>query len=411
MPPNLNPNTLISEIILPPTGSAAFVMPSLAYGIYSSSAFISGAVDMVAYVYQRLGGNVLDLEIEPSNVYNAYESAILKYSEIMNNHHGKNILFSLLGFNTGTFDSDGNLTSGQSVSLMYAPPFSFGLSRQIGYAYGNEAGVGGNLPLYSASFDIEENVQDYDLQYILQNDPIYSGIIGNNKIVIREVFYKNPRLQWRYFGGYFGNYGYGGGGGVGGGYSGNTNMYLIPTWEDKLRAAQFEDALSVRISHYTYELKNNKIRIFPIPRHYFQQKMWIKFWIPNGSIDSLLSGSMTNGVTGINGPATLPLTNIPFESINSPGKSFIRDYALALCKQTLGRVRSKYDRVPFLNTDVTLDGKDLLAEAKDELKDLVDKLTVYLDKLTNSELAKQNESLLELDMKLKSRIPSRIWKI
>lgn len=404
--PTLNPNSLITELVLPPTGTHSDVVSSLAYGIYTSSAFISGAVDMVAYVYQRLGGNILDLEIEPSNVYNNYESAVLRYSEIINNHHAKNVLFSLLGFPTATFDQDGGIISGTSVSLLYAPPVNFGLSRQIGYQYANEAGIGGTTTIYSASFALTESVQDYDLQQILQSDPVYSGIVGTSKVVITEVFYKNSRLQWRYYGGYFGNYGYGGIGA--GGWAGNTSMYLVPTWEDKLRAMQFEDALNVRVSNYSYQLKNNIIRIFPKPTYYYPTNMWFRFYVQNSSIDSLLSSSFPSP-HGINGYGTLPLTNIPYESINAPGKHFIREYALALCKETLGRVRNKIDTIPIPGDHVKLDGPELLAEAKASLENLNKTFMDYLDKLTNEEMAKRNQAILEADEKLKSRIPCKIW--
>lgn len=418
MPPNLQPTPLNSELILPPTGTYSHVLPALyPNNVYTSSQFISGAVEIVSYIYQRAGGNILDIELLPSNVYNNYQAAILKYSELINNHHAKNILFGLLGLPTGTFDQNGNLSSGVSVSLMYAPPVSFGLSRQIGYQYANEHGIGGTSNVYSASFQLVEGQQDYNLQEILQNDPIYSGIVNSQHIVVRDVYYMNPRLQWRYFGAYFGNYGYGtsGNGGGGGMWAGSTNMYVLPVWEDKLRAMQYEDALNVRVSNYSYEIKNNKIRIFPIPKWFFPEKMWFKFWIPNSElIDALLSGSsgMSSGsLTGINNVNTLPLVNIPLENINSPGKNFIREYCFWLCMQTLGWVRSKYDSVPIPNDHVTLNGKDLLSDAKSELEKLVKDFLEYLTTMTNEEMSKRNESLLDNDMKLKSRIPMGIFVI
>ncbi len=45
-----------------------------------------------------------------SNVYSAYEEAVLEYSYIVNIHQSKNILHSSLGATTGTFDSDGQRT-------------------------------------------------------------------------------------------------------------------------------------------------------------------------------------------------------------------------------------------------------------------------------------------------------------
>lgn len=43
-------------------------------------------------------------------------------------------------------------------------------------------------------------------------------------------------------------------------------------------------------------------------------------------------------------------------------------YVKALCKQIVGRIRSKYDTLPGAGGPVALDGKDLIAEAKEEFE-------------------------------------------
>ena len=40
--------------------------------------FMSGAADQVAYVFKKLGGDVLDVELTPANVYSAYEESVLE---------------------------------------------------------------------------------------------------------------------------------------------------------------------------------------------------------------------------------------------------------------------------------------------------------------------------------------------
>ena len=71
--PTLTPTSQQSAIVLPPTGTAGDVLPSLPFGIYTTGSFISGAVDQVAYTYRKLGGDILDLEIKAENVYANYE--------------------------------------------------------------------------------------------------------------------------------------------------------------------------------------------------------------------------------------------------------------------------------------------------------------------------------------------------
>ena len=149
---------------------------SLAYGIYTAGgdteaevrSFISGAVDQVAYVYNKLGGNVLDLEITPQNVYNAYEEACLEYSYIINTHQAKNVLSDMLGNTTGSFDQDGEFSGNYTTkaNLKY-PRFQLGFAMHVGRGASLHAGVGASQTLYSASFAAVRDQQDYDLQAII----------------------------------------------------------------------------------------------------------------------------------------------------------------------------------------------------------------------------------------------------
>ena len=114
--PTLTPSSETSTIVLPSTGSYSIASTSTnyPYGLYADSDsqlydanFVTGAVEQVTYVYRKLGGDVLDLEITDKNIYASYEEAVLEYSYIVNIHQSKNILHSALGATTGTFDSDG----------------------------------------------------------------------------------------------------------------------------------------------------------------------------------------------------------------------------------------------------------------------------------------------------------------
>ena len=137
--PTLTPTSQQSAIILPPTGTAGDVLSSLPFGIYTSDAFVSGAVDQVAYTYRKIGGDVLDIEIKAENVYANYEEAVLEYSYLVNLHQAKNTLGSTLGNPTGSFDQDGNVVSGQTgVELKY-PKFNFGYAMKVGQQFSHEA--------------------------------------------------------------------------------------------------------------------------------------------------------------------------------------------------------------------------------------------------------------------------------
>ena len=94
--PVLSPSSNSSLVVLPATGTKADVTGSLPFGVYTGADFISGAVDQVAYVYRKLGGEVLDIELTANQVYSAYEESVLEYSYIVNIHQSKNSLLLAL---------------------------------------------------------------------------------------------------------------------------------------------------------------------------------------------------------------------------------------------------------------------------------------------------------------------------
>ena len=90
--PTLTPASTTSVSRLPVTGSTDNVAANLAFGIYSRTEFLQGAKDQVAYVYKKLGGDILDIELTEGQVYAAYEESVLEYSYIINVHQSKNAL-------------------------------------------------------------------------------------------------------------------------------------------------------------------------------------------------------------------------------------------------------------------------------------------------------------------------------
>ena len=273
--PKLTPASTTNSNVLPITGSTTNVVATLPFGVYASSAaFVSGATDQVAYTYKKLGGDVLDIELTEGNVYSSYEEAVLEYSYLINLHQSKNSLASLLGAGTASFDQFGQITaghalSGSNVELKY-PRFDYGYVRKVSDRMITETGLGGTVPVYSASVTRVAGLQDYDLQEIISSsaatdtDVAYFGKVADKRVVIRKVFFKTPRAMWRFYG-YYGGFSVVGNMRTYGQYADDSTFEIIPTWQNKLQAMAYEDALYTRISHYSYEIKNNMLRIYPMP--------------------------------------------------------------------------------------------------------------------------------------------------
>ena len=412
--PTLLPVSNSSKSILPETGSHGNVNRLLPYKIYSdntstlfSGNFVSGAVDQVAYTYKKLGGDVLDIELSEGNVYSAYEEAVLEYSYLINVHQANNALPSFLGHATGTFDHKGELTSGAASGSLKYPKFDYGFSRRISERVGAEVGLKDSVQ-YSASFDVNVGTQDYDLQKIISSaagEP-FTGKISGKKILVKKVYYKTPSAMWRFYGYYgglnvvgnFHNYGQ---------FSDDSSFQLVPSWQNKSQALAFEDAIYTRMSHWSYELRNNKIRLFPIPYGGGPTKMWIEFSVPSSNLEDDTNG--TSGIEGVNNMNTLPFSNLPYDTINSIGKQWIRRFALALSKETLGQVRSKFASLPIPGESVTLNGPDLVSQGKEEQNSLREELKTTLAELTYTRIAEKEAAEIDAAEKVLQRIPYSVF--
>jgi hypothetical protein len=434
--PTLTPDSRTSAIVLPITGAVVNVDTEtnpLPFGIYTNKIedeqsrehFVSGAVDQVAYVFKKLGGDVLDVEITEHQVYAAYEEAVLEYSYIVNLHQTKNALGSSLGDMTGSFDQDGELRKtqdadgadlsaslgGQRIELAY-PKFDISFEKRIGDRVSTEANIGGSQPIYSASIDAVADQQDYDVQALVYSASTsdsalpYFGTLssgnGKKKINIKKVFYKTPHAMWRFYGVY------GGLSAVGnlssyGQFADDSTFEIVPTWQNKSQAKQYEDHIYTRLSHHSYEVRNNKLRLYPVPQDYGPDAFWVEFTVDEQAWTEQDDRNM--GVKGVNNMNTMPFANIPFHNINSIGKQWIRRFALALCKEMLGLIRSKFGSIPIPGESITLNGSDLVTQGKEEQTALRDELKTILDELTYQKLAESNAAIVDSSGKTLQSVP------
>jgi hypothetical protein len=419
MPTNLQPLSTVSAVVLPATGTLTDVESALAYGVYTAAgddqpevrSFISGAVDQVAYVYNKLGGNILDLEITPFNVYNAYEEACLEYSYLINTHQAKNVLSDMLGNTTGSFNQDGELSGSYTTkaNLKY-PRFQLGFAMHIGRGASVHADIGASQTIYSASFSPVRNVQDYDLQAIiysasLSTDVPFYNKVGKNAITVQNVYYKTPKASWRFFGGTaigtLGNlstYGM---------YADDSTFEIVPAWQNTLQAMTYENDLNVRASHWSFKVNNNKLRLYPIPDGNNPDKFWIDFRVAEDAFQE--SPDRMYGADGVNNMNALPFPNVPYQNINSIGKQWIRRFALSLSKETLGQVRSKLGSIPIPGDNVTLNGPALVSEAKEEQRALRDELKQVLDELVYGKLAEGDAQMQKNITDVMAAIPYGIY--
>ncbi len=414
MPTDLQPLSTTSAVVLPATGTHSQVLDDLAYGIYTSTAFVSGAVDQVAYTYVKLGGNVLDLEITTKNVYNAYEEACLEYSYLVNTHQAKNVLSDFMGNTTGSFDQDGEFTEydkGTSVKPnLKFPRFQLGYATHLGRGVSLHSNVGASQRIYSASFIPTRSVQDYDLQDIiysasLEDASAFSNSVGSNAITIQRVYYKTNAASWNYFGGQ--TIGAVGNLSTYGMYADDSTFELVPSWQNTLQAMTYEQDLNVRAAHWSYKINDNRLRIYPSPDGENPNRFWVDFRVAEDAFDE--QSDRKYGADGVSNMNTLPFPNVPYKNINSIGKQWIRRFSLALSKETLGQVRSKLASIPIPGNDITLNGSALISEAKEEQNALREELKTVLDEMVYNKLAEGDAQLQASLSEVVKHIPNGIY--
>jgi len=317
---------------------------------------------------RRLGYPIVEVELQDINFYTAFEEAITTYG---NEVYQWKIRESYLAME-GNIISDTVTFNNKIVSP------NLGRIIAIAENYASEAGVGGFTTYYTGSLALTASIQDYDLkQWAIDN-----GISGSG-IEIKRIFFEAPPAIARYFDPYAGT-------GTGiqslletfgfGQFSPGINFLLMPIYFDvqKLQAIELND--QIRKSAFSFDLVNNNLRLFPIPSnggnlffHYIKRDE--RNNATNGSPDNYNSGSSTL-VTNV---SNVPYDNPVFCEINSIGKQWIRQYALATVKETLAYVRKKYTSIPIPGAEVTLNGDDLLADARSEKTALLEQLRQMLD--------------------------------
>jgi hypothetical protein len=140
-----------------------------------------------------------------------------------------------------------------------------------------------------------------------------------------------------------------------------------------LQAIELNDM--VRRSNYSFEMKNNVLRIFPIPNN-SNAEMHFEYIKDSERVSDSVAAPNTEAANNV---SNIPYTNPSYTLINSVGRQWIFEYTLALAKEILGLVRGKYTNIPIPGSEVTLNQQDLLTQAATDKLRLIEKLREYFD--------------------------------
>ena len=123
-----------------------------------------------------------------------------------------------------------------------------------------------------------------------------------------------------------------------------VSFVLRPISYDVTRMQAIENNDKIRKSNYSFELVNNKVRIFPIPKSGDAgNKIYFNYYIRSEA----KSTTRTHTANKVTDPSNVPYKSITYNEINSSGRQWIRKMTLALSKELLGIIRSKYASMPL----------------------------------------------------------------
>jgi hypothetical protein len=377
-------------------GSSSFSSGNTPYGFYDSDTEFSGSgnhsVDRFAdWAARRLGYPIMSVELQSGSFYACYEESVTEYSAQVNQFNIKDNLLHLTGQATGS-----NVTHKRVTPTMGRSVF---LSKQ----YGTEAGVGGNVDWKKGSVAVTSGSQEYDLNSLFV-DGSESG-----SIEVKRVYYEATPAMQRFFDPYA-TTGYGtinmvSGFGFGD-YSPAVSFTLMPLFEDLLRVQAIEMNDSIRKSAYSFTLVNNKLRIFPDP----EEDRTVYFdYVVTSDRDNPLQTEYSGSADVVSDFSNVPYNNMEFKYINDVGKQWIKKYGLALCKELLGIIRSKYGSIPIPNSETTLDGDTLRSEAAAEKETLITQLREMLEQTSRKALLEADKDEAEFLQEKLQKVPYPIY--
>ena len=374
---------------------------STPFGIYDSDvAFKTESVAMCKYVSRKLGHPVMQLEFGSGSLYACYEEAVSEYSTYINNYQIRNWMWEQYGA-----EDRSTITTSMSTGSVEPVHPHMGFSVHLSKQYGQAFNIGGDVTLQSGSITLSSSKQVYKLS---EEATFQHSDDSSKTIEIQRIFNDGPSAITRFYDPFAGsfeqrnmldNFGMGN-------VAPAVSFILRPISHDITRANMIETNDKIRKSNYSFELVNNELRIFPEPSNADAgNKLWFQYY----TRENRVSGSRTYTQGKVTDPSNVPYKFITYKQINAPGRQWIRQYTLALAKELLGIIRSKYASMPLPNGEVTMDGEALKTEGREEQANLIEQLKELLDQTSLSEKARIEQEQADSQQQVLNKAPLGIY--
>lgn len=335
------------------------------------------------YVSSMFGSPVVNVELLSNHYVNNFNTAIEEYSAYITQWAIKANIANALGLDSAT----------DFTQRWVAQNFEF--AKSFARAYSEQVNVGGEIPIYRDFFILEEGKQIYYLP---------------NDIVVQEVMWQEPPAITRYLvdpnnNPAWVNFEFGWG------YMGHSYMYIVPAYFSIQLAQATEMRWKIWRGDYTYAIRPggadsgrtnetgdysgqtiNSVYIYPTPKGGAAgTKVWY-FYKKKDELN-LYSGQTLGSV--VHNPGTIRMDEIPYSAFNSASQRWVKQYTYALCKETLGNIRSKFSEMPIPDATVTLDGELLRSEGMEKQEQLKEYLLNELEQMDIATLIENDANTAE----------------
>ena len=361
--------------------------------------FQTEADGMVTFVKRKLGDDVLSVELTKKQIWSCFEESFLEYGKIINEYQAKSQLHGLLGSKTGTLTGGENKYPKQTLDffMRQAEPYSI------------EASMGGDYNAVSGSIHLQTRQQDYDLYKDLKDMttgiPLVSSSFNTlgSRMKIMEVFHFSPQAAYRFFDttsaiNYLNNeFAFES-------FTPETVFYVLPTFEDVLRGGMLKMSNKLRRSNFSYRIVGHNLRIYPMPTMESIQMtpfLWVRVQF---AVNPLGDGS-DKSIDGVSNQSNIPFGNLSYSHVNSIGRQWTRQYTLALSKELLGLIRSKFSSVPVPGAELTLNGSELVSNGREDKDKLTTQLREMLESTTYDKLLEKESVSAENLTKVLRKVP------
>jgi hypothetical protein len=361
------------------------------FGFFDSDIeFISDAPRAAEYVARKLGYPVVEVELIDKQIYACFEEAITVYGNQVNQFNAREYMMSLQGVSTGISATQRNVISSPLPQLI-----------KLANDYGVEGQSGGNVEVKKGWISASIGTQSYDLKK-LWADPYESG----SAIEIRRVYHYMPPAVARYYDPFattglgltnlMAEFGFDG-------YSPPVTFVMMPAYEDLLRIQAIEINDMIRKSQYGFEISNNIIRFSPIFKRdsvvYFDYMVSKDKQVNTFQSGSNISSDLSN----------IPYEHVNYSKLNDMSRTWVFKYTLALAKELLGIIRSKFQEIPYPDGEIRMDGEILRREAIQEKEGLIKELRETLEETgLQAQMKKQAENA-KMMQETFAKVPTLIY--